>query len=61
MGISVIPKSITKSRIIENIDIFDFDLDEEDVKYLDSLNKKQRICPLSMFADHKYYPFSIEY
>ncbi|KAJ8912892.1 hypothetical protein NQ315_011215 [Exocentrus adspersus] len=61
LGISVIPKSVTKSRIIENIDVFDFTLDPEDVAYLDSCNKNQRVCPLSMFQDHKYYSFNSEY
>ncbi|XP_008200953.2 aldo-keto reductase family 1 member B1 [Tribolium castaneum] len=57
LGISVVPKSVTKSRIIENIDIFDFKLDAGDVAYLDSCNKNQRVCPLSEFSAHKYYSF----
>ncbi|KAJ8940453.1 hypothetical protein NQ318_007154 [Aromia moschata] len=61
LGISVIPKSVTKSRIIENIDIFDFKFDPEDVAYLDSCNKNQRVCPLSEFDTHKYYSFHTEY
>ncbi|XP_018336718.1 1,5-anhydro-D-fructose reductase isoform X2 [Agrilus planipennis] len=61
LGIAVIPKSITKSRIIENINIFDFKLDEEDVAYLDSLNKNDRICHFPEFQDHKNYPFNIEF
>ncbi|KAJ8944861.1 hypothetical protein NQ314_009351 [Rhamnusium bicolor] len=60
LGISVIPKSVTKSRIIENIDI-DFTLDPEDVAYLDSCNKNQRVCPLAEFKNHKYYSFNTEY
>ncbi|KAF7270397.1 hypothetical protein GWI33_016631 [Rhynchophorus ferrugineus] len=60
-GISVIPKSVTQSRIIENIDIFDFTLSEEDKAYLDSCNKNQRICPLDGFKNHKYYSFSSEF
>lgn len=61
LGISVLPKSVTKSRIKENLEIFDFQLDGDDVAYLDSCNKNQRVCPLSMFSDHKDYPFNIEY
>lgn len=61
LGISVLPKSVTKSRIKENFEIFDFKLDSEDLAYLDSCNKNQRVCPLSMFSDHKDYPFNIEY
>ena len=40
--IVVIPKSITKERIEENIDIFDFSLEEEDIKKIDSMNNNKR-------------------
>lgn len=55
------PKSVTKSRIIENFDVFDFKLDDNDVQYMDSLNKNQRVCPLTDFKDHKYYAFNDEF
>ncbi|XP_017775979.1 PREDICTED: aldose reductase-like [Nicrophorus vespilloides] len=61
LGVCVIPKSVTKSRILENFDIFDFELSEEEVQYLDSCNKNVRVCPLTMFADHPNYPFNTEY
>ncbi|KRT83716.1 hypothetical protein AMK59_3403 [Oryctes borbonicus] len=61
LGITVIPKSVTKSRIVQNIDVFDFKLDAEDVAYLDSCNRNSRVCGLEMFKDHKYYPFNLEY
>jgi diketogulonate reductase-like aldo/keto reductase len=35
----VIPKSARKKRIIENADIFDFSLDESDMKILDDLDE----------------------
>ncbi|KAJ8963485.1 hypothetical protein NQ318_018968 [Aromia moschata] len=55
--ICVIPKSVTKSRILENFNIYDFELDKEDTKYLDSCNKNQRVSPMAAYKDHKYYPF----
>lgn len=61
LGISVIPKSVTKSRIEENFDIFDFTLDQEDISYLDSCNKNQRCSPQTAFRNHKYFPFAIEF
>lgn len=61
LGIAIIPKSVTKSRIIENFDIFDFDLDSEDVAYLDSCNKNQRVSPMTQCKNHKYYSFNIEF
>lgn len=38
----VIPKSVTPSRIKENAEIFDFELTEEEMKKIDSLNKNER-------------------
>ncbi|MDP7324029.1 MAG: aldo/keto reductase [Candidatus Woesearchaeota archaeon] len=43
-GIIVIPKSVTPERIKENMDIFDWDLSEEEMKRIGSLNKNHRIC-----------------
>lgn len=41
-GIIVIPKSKNKERLMENIDIFGFEISDEDIKRLNSLNKNQR-------------------
>ena len=40
--IVVIPKSVKKERIDENINIFDFKLDSEDIKKIDSMNNNER-------------------
>lgn len=40
----VLPKSVTPSRIDENINIFDFTLDHDDLKKLTQLNKNLRTC-----------------
>lgn len=37
-----IPKSITKERIIENADIFDFSLTDEDMESINQLNRNDR-------------------
>lgn len=44
-GNIVIPKSTHKERIIENINIFDFELDQEDMKLIDSLDENMRVAP----------------
>ena len=41
----VIPKSITPSRIEENINVFDFQLTKEEVERISSLNKNERKGP----------------
>lgn len=45
-GIIPIPKSVTPSRIKQNIDIYNFNLDSEDMQYLQELDigEKGRIC-----------------
>jgi len=45
--IVVIPKSVRKERIIENINIFDFELSPEDMKSITTLDTKQ-----SLFFSH---------
>lgn len=44
-GIVAIPKSITPSRIISNIDIYDFELSEDEMKRLATLNKGLKMFP----------------
>lgn len=44
-GVVVIPKSVTPSRIVENFSVFDFKLDEEDMKQIAALD-----CDFRTFA-----------
>jgi len=44
-GVITIPKSAKKERIIDNANLFDFELSNEDMAYLDSLEKGQRFGP----------------
>jgi diketogulonate reductase-like aldo/keto reductase len=45
LGNVVIPKSVTPSRIRENLDLFDFGLDAEDLEAIRGLNRDERIGP----------------
>ncbi|MFK0172994.1 aldo/keto reductase [Streptomyces sp. NPDC090306] len=45
LGNVVIPKSVTPSRIRENIEVFDFSLDEEDLAAISALNEDRRTGP----------------
>ena len=47
-GIVVIPKSVHKTRMAENFDVFDFELSPEDMKTMASLDKNE-----SQFFDHR--------
>ncbi|MFE1146392.1 aldo/keto reductase [Streptomyces albidoflavus] len=45
LGNVAIPKSVTPSRIVENIDVFSFELDEEDMAAIRALNEDRRLGP----------------
>ncbi|CAH0599506.1 unnamed protein product [Chrysodeixis includens] len=59
-GLIVIPKSVTKARIIDNFNVFDFKLTPEDLAQVAALECKGRFC---MMGDdyHPDYPFHDEY
>lgn len=47
-GVVAIPKSVRRDRIEENFNIFDFELTEEDMKAIATLDQKT-----SLFFDHR--------
>lgn len=54
-NVVVIPKSTHKERMIENINVFDFELTEDDKKAIKSLDEEE-----SAFFSH-YDPQTVEY
>jgi diketogulonate reductase-like aldo/keto reductase len=51
-GIAPIPKSVTPKRVQENINVFDFTLDDNDMKELKNLEvgEKARVCEFRVFT-----------
>jgi len=69
-GITVLPKSITKSRIVENFQVFDFELAAEDLAQIKALDINKRCLAPTVerdgkvvFRDEKapFFPFHIEF
>lgn len=43
-GVIIIPKSVSRRRIQENMDVFDWTLEEEDMRAISALDRNDRIC-----------------
>lgn len=54
-GVVVIPKTVNKERMIQNMDVFDFQLSKEDMDMIATLDKKE-----SAFFSH-YDPQTVEF
>ncbi|CAJ1054984.1 aldo-keto reductase family 1 member B1-like [Xyrichtys novacula] len=60
-NVIVIVKSTTHHRIKENFQLFDFELSEDDMQTLLSLNRNWRGFLFEMASNHKDYPLNAEY
>ncbi|KAM3588012.1 uncharacterized protein V6R79_019173 [Siganus canaliculatus] len=60
-NVTVVPKSVTPHRIKENFQVFDFELSEDDMKTLLSLNRNWRAFPIQWASTHKDFPLNTEY
>lgn len=61
IGSVPIPKSVTPKRIEENIDVFDFKLTDDDIKYIDTFNTGERVIHFNESRTDQYFPFAIEF
>ena len=50
-GASAIPKSVNPARLKENFEVFDFELQQEDLSYIDTFNEDLRVAedPMDMW------------
>ncbi|KAI4820362.1 hypothetical protein KUCAC02_028346 [Chaenocephalus aceratus] len=69
-GVVCIPKSVTPSRIQQNLQVLDFSLSEDDMKLLESFNCNQRLIVPAVErdgkrvwrdAEHPHFPFNDPY
>lgn len=61
IGTIPIPKSSSKERIKQNINIFDFNLTSEEITMMDKFDCGLRVCPALELKECKDYPFNIEF
>jgi len=61
IGNIVIPKSVTKARIVGNFEVFDFKLTAEDIATLENFGFQERICTMDWDLKAAEYPFHEEY
>lgn len=52
-GVVCIPKSVTPSRIQQNLNVFDFSLSEEDTKSIESFNHNKRFIAPTVEVSHQ--------
>ncbi|KAM3967154.1 aldo-keto reductase AKR2E4 [Aphomia sociella] len=57
-GIISIPKTVTKSRALENASIFDFSLDDDDIKAIVKFDNGYRTVTPYFWQDYTNYPFA---
>ncbi|KAH9632848.1 hypothetical protein HF086_013635, partial [Spodoptera exigua] len=57
LGVIPIPKSLTKFRIEQNVQVFDFSLTQAERDVLKSFDRNYRTIPQYKWLDHPYYPF----
>ncbi|XP_025422747.1 LOW QUALITY PROTEIN: alcohol dehydrogenase [NADP(+)]-like [Sipha flava] len=60
-GVMVIPKSVTKNRIESNFDVWDFELEQEDMDQIDIYDCGARFVHMKGNMHFKDYPFNDEY
>uniref|UniRef100_A0A1A9WEI6 NADP-dependent oxidoreductase domain-containing protein n=1 Tax=Glossina brevipalpis TaxID=37001 RepID=A0A1A9WEI6_9MUSC len=61
LGAVVIPKTVKRERLLENFYCFDFQLNEDDIKVMDSYHTGQRLITFPGAHNHKFYPFHDNY
>lgn len=60
-NVIVIPKSVTPHRIKENFQLFDFEISQDDMTTMLSLNKNWRAFDMKWGSKHKDFPLNTEF
>ncbi|KAF9823146.1 hypothetical protein SFRURICE_016039 [Spodoptera frugiperda] len=54
-----IPKTVSSKRLLENINIFDFKLNEDEIEKINKFNSNTRYTLPSFWQKHPFYPFEM--
>lgn len=60
-GAVPIPKSSNKKRLEENIDVFDFTLDEDDHQVMESFNTGERLVAMYDARKSPHWPYGLKF
>lgn len=60
-GVAIIPKSVTKSRIKQNMEIFDFSLTLDEMNAIRKIGTGDRVATFTVAKNFKHYPFNIPF
>lgn len=60
-GVSTIPKSVNKARMVDNMSVFDFELTAEELAALEQMDCGERHCSVPFMRHAKSYPFAIDF
>ena len=60
-GLIVIPKSVTPARLTANADVFDFQLEADEVATLLALERGFQVVEIAANQEHKYFPWAENY
>lgn len=61
LGVIPIPKSVRKHRMLENISIFDFSLNDHERKIMDGFNTGKRLVAMNDARRSPYWPYGIKF
>merc|ERR1712083_1134473 len=60
-GLATIPKSVIKRELLENLKVFEFELDSEDMKAISYLNNKLKSGEIVLRdGKSRHFPFTFE-
>lgn len=61
LGAIPIPTADNESQAKENLEIFDFELSEDEMNFMETFHTGQRTFPLEFCRGHKYFMFGDEF